>query len=127
MAKKKPEFEISDSTDVNVCCSDVIILKDGRVFYHQALFDSACNEDINEDPIYLDGDVDGWKDVFEELSDDEIENLTSFADDFTRDPTAMNISTHIAYYGCQSMYYGATFMLKEFLKLCGQKLCGLHS
>jgi hypothetical protein len=121
------KFKVADSTDVNICCADVIILENGRVFYHPAYFDSGCNDSIMNDPIYWDGTVESWKDTFDELSDEEISNLTSFSDCFTKEPHAFNISTYIAYYGCQSIHYGPIFELKEFLKLCGQKLCGLHS
>jgi len=122
------EIIVVDSTDVNVCCADVIIDNQGNVYYHGCYYDCDCNEDVNEDPIWRAGTLDDWKDDFDNLDKSEIKSLSDFAGEFNPEVVdASNISVYIAYYGCDSIIYEPEYDLKEFLELCGQKLCGLHS
>lgn len=110
-------ISIVDGTDVTISECSVMISASGQVYYRARYFDNGCNEDENLDPIWVIYDLESWQETFNNLDQDDLDKLKSFADDFIQIADASNIDTYISYFGCDAFSYPVDYTWEDFKKL----------
>jgi hypothetical protein len=96
---------VMDSIDATPYESSILILKDGRVIYHQEIASTKGGENPGLDPVWAIGYQEEWQGDFNDLEEEKVASLRSYDDLWTRDATAANIASYVSYYGhCRQMH-----------------------